>query len=161
LTLPSWGLVAGGWRGVRRAAMSTGIARRCIEVMNRYSRERKAFGTQISSFGQIQSHIATSYAEWAAARAYTYHTANELDLNATGSNRLDSDGVKLVASVMATTVVRGRCATGPTPPPTPCACREEVEGRRHPYHRRTHNIMMRTEDEMNRNEGECQSLLRS
>jgi len=86
------------------AAMSTGIARRCIEVMNRYSRERHAFGSPLSSFGQIQSHIATSYAEWAAARAYVYNTANELDLNATGSNRLDSDGVKLVASVMGTTV---------------------------------------------------------
>ena len=86
------------------AAMSTGIARRCIEVMNSYSRERKAFGSQINAFGQIQNHIATSYAEWAAARAYTYNVANELDLTATGSNRLDSDGVKLVASVMATTV---------------------------------------------------------
>jgi len=86
------------------AAMSTGIARRCVEAMNRYSRERTAFGQAINQFGQIQSHLATSYAEYAAARAYVYATSNELDLNATGSNRLDSDGVKLVASVMGTTV---------------------------------------------------------
>lgn len=86
------------------AAMSTGIARRCVEVMNRYSRERTAFGQPISQFGQIQAHIATSYAEYAAARAYVYATANDLDLTATGSNRLDSDGVKLIASVMGTTV---------------------------------------------------------
>jgi isovaleryl-CoA dehydrogenase len=84
--------------------MSTGIARRCVEAMNRYSRERTAFGQAINQFGQIQSHLATSYAEYAAARAYVYATSNELDLNATGSNRLDSDGVKLVASVMGTTV---------------------------------------------------------
>ena len=86
------------------AAMSTGIARRCVEVMNRYARERTAFGQPIGQFGQIQSHIATSYAEYAAARAYVYATSNDLDLNATGSNRLDSDGVKLIASVMGTTV---------------------------------------------------------
>jgi len=86
------------------AAMSTGLARRSIEVMNRYASERQAFGQSINSFGQIQAHLATSYAEWQAARAYVYATANELELEATGSNRLDSDGVKLVASVMGTTV---------------------------------------------------------
>merc|ERR1712146_241658 len=64
----------------------------------------QSFGQTINQFGQIQAHLATSYAEYAAARAYVYATSNDLDLNATGSNRLDSDGVKLVASVMGTTV---------------------------------------------------------
>lgn len=85
------------------AGMSLGIARRCIEAMNSYARERKAFGQPINRFGQIQHHIATSYAEYAAARAYVYNTARGLDLSSAGS-RLDSDGVKLFASVMATNV---------------------------------------------------------
>lgn len=35
------------------AAMSLGIARRSIEVMSRYSQERKAFGKPIGEFGQV------------------------------------------------------------------------------------------------------------
>ena len=85
------------------AAMSLGIARRCIDVMNAHAAERKAFGQPINRFGQIQAHIATSYAEYAAARAYVYNVARGLSLSSSGS-RLDSDGVKLVATKMATTV---------------------------------------------------------
>src|SRR5574341_1146804 len=44
------------------AAMSLGMARRCLDVMNRYAMERKAFGEPINRFGQIQRHIAESYA---------------------------------------------------------------------------------------------------
>ena len=36
------------------AAMSIGIARRCIELMVQYAQERKAFGKSISEFGQVQ-----------------------------------------------------------------------------------------------------------
>ena len=50
--------------GVGLAAMSVGLARRCVEVMNRYSKERKAFGEPLNTFGQIQKHIAESYAEY-------------------------------------------------------------------------------------------------
>ena len=50
--------------------------------------------------GQIQRYIARSYASWKAARAYVYDTARRLKLNAPG-NRIDSDGVKLVAASMA------------------------------------------------------------
>jgi isovaleryl-CoA dehydrogenase len=39
---------------VALAAMSLGIARRSIEVMHNYAQQRKAFGSSISSFGQIQ-----------------------------------------------------------------------------------------------------------
>jgi Acyl-CoA dehydrogenase, C-terminal domain len=35
------------------AAMSLGIAKRCIEVMGAYSRERSAFGRPIAEFGQV------------------------------------------------------------------------------------------------------------
>lgn len=79
------------------AAMSLGIARRCLEVMVGYANERKAFGVPIRDFGQIQRHIAESYAEYKAARCYVYETARRLDLDRHG-NRVDADGTKLLAS---------------------------------------------------------------
>lgn len=82
------------------AAMSLGIARRSIEIMNGYARDRKAFGKPLNAFGQIQRHIADSYAQFQAGRAYVYATAARLDLGASG-NRIDSDGVKLYCSTMA------------------------------------------------------------
>ena len=50
------------------AAMSLGIARRSIEIMNRYANERHAFGKPLREFGQIQRHIAESYAEYMPVR---------------------------------------------------------------------------------------------
>ncbi|CAM9965887.1 unnamed protein product [Phaeothamnion confervicola] len=88
---------------VTLAAMSLGIARRCIETMNGYSRERRAFGSPIASFGQIQRHVAESYAEYMAGRSYTYNVAAGLDLGSVG-NGLDADGAKLFCSVMAKNV---------------------------------------------------------
>jgi isovaleryl-CoA dehydrogenase len=82
------------------AAMSLGIAQRCVRVMVTYAAERKAFGQPINRFGQIQRHIAESYAKYKSARAYVYDTARRTDLSA-GNNRIDSDGAKLVASVAA------------------------------------------------------------
>ncbi len=82
------------------AAMSLGIARRSIEIMIRYSGERQSFGKPLSHFGQIQRHIAESYASWMAGRCYVYQTAARLGLDAYG-NRVDSDGVKLFCSTMA------------------------------------------------------------
>lgn len=82
---------------VTLAAMSLGIARRSIEVMVKYANERKAFGKPISEFGQIQQHIADSYAEYQAARSYVYNTARQLRLDREGQ-RLESDGVKLFAT---------------------------------------------------------------
>jgi isovaleryl-CoA dehydrogenase len=38
---------------VTLAAMALGIARRSIEIMSKYSQERKAFGKAISEFGQV------------------------------------------------------------------------------------------------------------
>ena len=82
------------------AAMSLGIARRCIEIMNTYAQERKAFGKSINAFGQIQQHIGTAYAKFMAGRSYVYNTATNLHLDKPGQ-RLDSDGVKLFCSTMA------------------------------------------------------------
>mmetsp|Transcript_22094 Transcript_22094/g.50950 ORF Transcript_22094/g.50950 Transcript_22094/m.50950 type:complete len:433 (-) Transcript_22094:335-1633(-) len=81
------------------AAMSLGIARRSVEVMNNYAAERQAFGESINSFGQMQRHIADSYAEYMAGRAYTYNVARHLDLASYG-NGLDADGVKLFCAKM-------------------------------------------------------------
>lgn len=85
------------------AAMSLGIARRCIEIMNQYAQERESFGKPLNHFGQIQRHIAESYAEFMAGRSYVYQVAQSLDLNKEGQ-RLDSDGVKLFCSTMAKNV---------------------------------------------------------
>ncbi|MEY3012245.1 MAG: hypothetical protein RIT45_980 [Pseudomonadota bacterium] len=85
------------------AAMSLGIARRCIEVMNRYASERHSFGKPLRAYGQIQRHIAESYAEWMAGRAYVYQVAGSLRLDSYG-NRIDSDGVKLYCATMAKNV---------------------------------------------------------
>ena len=82
------------------AAMSLGIARRCLEVMNRYASERKAFGQPLNEFGQVQRHIADAYASFMAGRSYVYQVAAALDLAASG-NRIDSDGVKLFCATMA------------------------------------------------------------
>lgn len=85
------------------AAMSLGIARRCIEEMNRYARDRQAFGSRLNTFGQIQRFIAESYAEYQAGRSYVYHTANHLNLDSAG-NGLDADGVKLYCGAMGKNV---------------------------------------------------------
>jgi isovaleryl-CoA dehydrogenase len=85
---------------VTLAAMSLGIARRCLDVMVAYAQTRKAFGKRIAEFGQIQQMVASSYAAYQAARAYVYNTALHLNLEKEG-NRLDSDGVKLFATPMA------------------------------------------------------------
>ncbi len=85
------------------AAMSLGIARRSLEIMNRYAQEREAFGKPLSAFGQIQTYIANSYADYKASRAYVYEVARKLDFNKEG-NRVDSDGAKLVATTMAKNV---------------------------------------------------------
>ena len=88
---------------VTLAAMSLGIAMRSLREMVRYADERVAFGRPIRDFGQIQRHIADSYAEWRACRSYVYDVARRMDLSKPG-NRVDSDGVKLVASTMGKTV---------------------------------------------------------
>ena len=41
------------------AAMSVGIAERCVEIMVRHAHERQAFRTSLNRFGQIQRYIAS------------------------------------------------------------------------------------------------------
>lgn len=82
------------------AAMSLGIAKRCIHIMSHYANERMAFGQPLVKFGQIQKYIAESYAKYQACRSYVYNVAYHTDLNQAG-NRIDSDGVKLITSTLA------------------------------------------------------------
>ncbi len=84
---------------VALAAMSLGIARRSLEVMNRYANERSSFGKPLREYGQVQRYIAQSYAEFMAGRTYTYYTAATMSLKKPGQ-RLDTDGVKLFTSTM-------------------------------------------------------------
>ncbi len=78
------------------AAMSVGIADRCVEIMIRYATERKTFGQPIASYGQIQRYIADGYANAEAAKALVYNVARDV---APGRRaRLGSDAAKLVAA---------------------------------------------------------------
>ena len=79
------------------AAMSCGIAGRCLRVMVDYANERRAFGQPLREHGQVQRHIAESFAEYRAARTLVYDTARRMDLEAAGQ-RVDADAAKLFAS---------------------------------------------------------------
>ena len=81
------------------AAMSLGIAKRCINEMNKYASEREAFGQKIRNFGQIQKYLSESYAEYMACRTYVYNIARTMDLNQS-NQRLSSDTAKLISSQM-------------------------------------------------------------
>lgn len=85
------------------AAMALGIAKRSVEVMNRYASEREAFGKPLAAFGQIQKYIAESYADYKASKAYVYDVARKMNLTKEGQ-RIDSDGAKLVATTMSKNV---------------------------------------------------------
>ena len=78
------------------AAMSLGIADRCLESMIRYSQDRTAFGQPIANFGQIQRYIGEGYAMTEAARCLIYNVAR--NTSATRRNRIGSDAAKLFAA---------------------------------------------------------------
>lgn len=77
------------------AAMSLGIASRCLEIMIDYSVERTAFKQPICDFGQIQRYIGESYAATQATRALVYSVAQRVRPGV--RNRIDSDAAKLFA----------------------------------------------------------------
>jgi isovaleryl-CoA dehydrogenase len=81
------------------AAMSLGMASRCLEAMTRYAVERRSFGVAIAEHGQIQRHIGDSYARTLAIRAMLYGVA--ATVSPTQRNRLGTDALKLFASTAA------------------------------------------------------------
>jgi isovaleryl-CoA dehydrogenase len=78
------------------AAMSVGIADRCLEIMVRYGRDRVAFKQPINRFGQIQRYIGEAYAMTEAARCLVYNVAQSVGPDF--HNRLGSDAAKLFAA---------------------------------------------------------------
>jgi len=78
------------------AAMSLGIADRCLEIMVNYAKERTAFGRPLTEFGQIQRYVGESYAKTEAARALIYNVARTIRHD--HKNRLGSDAAKLFAA---------------------------------------------------------------
>jgi len=81
------------------AAMSLGMAQRCLDEMTRYSQERKAFGKPIHEHGQIQRHLGDAYAKTEAIRALVYAVA--MTVSPTQRNRLGTDAAKLFAATAA------------------------------------------------------------
>ena len=81
------------------AAMSLGIADRCMEMMISYATERKAFGQPINRFGQIQRFVGENYAILEAMRCFIYQESR--NVNAHTNNRVGSDATKLFAAPMA------------------------------------------------------------
>lgn len=75
------------------AAMSVGIADRCVDIMVRHAQERRTFGQPLLSYGQIQRYIAESYAMTEAGKSLVYNVARSV--GATVRNRLGSDAAKL------------------------------------------------------------------
>jgi isovaleryl-CoA dehydrogenase len=78
---------------VTLAAISLGIADRCVNIMLDYSKHRHAFGEPLHQFGQVQRYIAESFAHTEALRTFLYTTA--LDIGPDRRNRIASDAVKL------------------------------------------------------------------
>ncbi len=81
------------------AAMSLGIARRCLDAMVRYATERRTFGKPLSEHGQIQRYIGESFAKVAAMRALIYDVA--ASVGPSNRNRLGTDAAKLFSSTAA------------------------------------------------------------
>ncbi|MFO0553615.1 MAG: acyl-CoA dehydrogenase family protein [Polyangiaceae bacterium] len=81
------------------AAMSLGIADRCLEIMTRYAADRQSFGKSIAEHGQIQRYIGDSYAMTEATRALVYSVARNVRSDV--QNRLGTDAAKLFAAPVA------------------------------------------------------------
>lgn len=84
------------------AAMSVGIARRCVDIMVRHGQERLAFQQPINRFGQIQRYIGEGYAMTEAAASLVYNVAR--DVAPDKHNRVGSDAAKLFAGPVGKTV---------------------------------------------------------
>jgi len=81
------------------AAMSLGMARRCLDAMIAYSTERRSFGKPLAEHGQVQRYIGESYAKVEAMRALIYNVAATVGPHA--RSRLGTDAAKLFAATAA------------------------------------------------------------
>lgn len=81
------------------AAMSLGMARRCLDAMVGYSIERRSFGKPLAEHGQVQRYIGESYAKVEAMRALIYNVAATVGPHS--RSRLGTDAAKLFAATAA------------------------------------------------------------
>ncbi len=81
------------------AAMSLGMARRCLDIMVLYATERRTFGKPLAEHGQIQRYIGESYAKVEAMRALVYNVA--ATVGPQSRSRLGTDAAKLFAATAA------------------------------------------------------------
>jgi isovaleryl-CoA dehydrogenase len=81
------------------AAMSLGMARRCLDAMVSYATERRSFGKPLHEHGQIQRYIGESYAKVEAMRALVYNVA--ATVSPTSRSRLGTDAAKLFSATAA------------------------------------------------------------
>jgi len=81
------------------AAMSLGLARRCLDVATTYSVERHSFGKPLHEHGQIQRYLGESFAKVEAMRALVYAVA--ATVSPTSRNRLGTDAAKLFCATAA------------------------------------------------------------
>src|SRR5512140_285262 len=81
------------------AAMSVGMARRCLDAMVTYATERRSFGKPLTEHGQIQRYIGESYAKVEAMRALVYNVAATVGPDS--RSRLGTDAAKLFAATAA------------------------------------------------------------
>jgi isovaleryl-CoA dehydrogenase len=81
------------------AAMSLGMARRCLDAMVGYAIERRSFGKPLSDHGQVQRYIGESYAKVEAMRALVYNVA--ATVGPSSRSRLGTDAAKLFAATAA------------------------------------------------------------
>jgi len=81
------------------AAMSLGMARRCLDTMVSYSMERHSFGKPLAEHGQVQRYIGESYAKVEAMRALIYNVARTV--GPSSRSRLGTDAAKLFAATAA------------------------------------------------------------
>lgn len=84
------------------AGMAIGIADRCCDLMLQYAQDRKAFGSSINQFGQVQRLIGDSVAQTEAAKALTYAVARNVAPGV--QNRIGTDAAKLFAAPVSKTV---------------------------------------------------------
>lgn len=87
---------------VTLAAMSVGIAERCVEIMVQHAHERQAFRNPLNRFGQIQRYIGDGYAMTEAAKCLVYNVARAIGPDI--RNRIGSDAAKLFAAPVGKTV---------------------------------------------------------
>ncbi len=83
------------------AAMSLGIAKRCLYEMNHYATTRTTFGKPIRHHGQIQKYLAKSYAQYMSCKTFIYNIARQIQLDQNKIQRLECDSAKLITAQVA------------------------------------------------------------